>query len=106
VKPPPKDSEKGEVRLMKMSTCGRYSLALDIRANNREIRVRTRIKPKSSSTWATTILQDRHIAWKGQAKRGEVDQALRNLDGSEVIAVRMTDSQGVVCAVELTVPSS
>ncbi len=90
-----------EQHIVKVTSCAKLALSLDVRADSQEIRIRTTMRPKSLSTWITIILQDRRIAWKGPARRGEVDQRITNLAGSEVIAVRMSNPQGAVCTAEI-----
>ena len=90
-----------EQHVVKVTGCAKLTLSLDVRSDAQEIRIRTAIKPKSQFTWTTIILQDRRIVWKGPARRGEVDQRIANLAGSEVIAVRMSNPQGTVCTAEI-----
>ncbi len=52
-----------------------------------------------------SVLQDRQVAWRGSARRGEVDKKLKNLNGSEVITVRLTSTSGVICAADIPVPA-
>ncbi len=92
-------------RLSKSASCGKISLSLEVASDARSLRVRTSIRPKSSSVWMATVLQDRRITWRGRVQRGELDRLLTNLKGSEVVAVRLTDANGIVCAAELIVPS-
>lgn len=90
-----------EQHVVKVTSCAKLNLSLDIRSDAQEIRIRTTMKPKSQFTWTTIILQDRRIAWKGPVRRGEVDQRIANLAGSEVIAVRMSNPQGAICTAEI-----
>ena len=90
-----------EQHVVRVTACAKLSLSLDVRSDAQEIRIRTAMKPKSQFTWTAIILQDRRIAWKGAARRGEVDQRIANLAGSEVIAVRMSNPQGAVCTAEI-----
>lgn len=68
------------------------------------LRVRTDITT-SRDAWTATLLQDRRTAWQGSARGGEIDRRVRDLPGSEVLAVRLRDQAGTVCAAELTIPA-
>ena len=108
LKPEPSTTEKPlpvEQRFQRSSNCGTRSLTLDVRVDTTGIRVRSLITPKTSTTWAATLLHDRRIAWKGAIRGGSIDQRLVNLPGSEVVSVRLTDVRGAICAAELTVPT-
>lgn len=39
--------------------------------------------------------------WRGTATKGRVDRRFAELPGPELLTVRLTDSSGAVCAVEL-----
>jgi hypothetical protein len=84
------------------NSCGRQVLVVEFKVDEREIRVRTRV-PKSKATWSAVIVQDRKIAWKGSAGRGEMDRRLTNLPGTEMISVRLSDRNGTVCALQATI---
>ncbi len=80
-------------------------MQVEIRVKESELRVRTSVSPRSNAGWTATVLQDRQIAWRGAARRGEVDQKLKNLNGSEMITIRLTNSAGAICAAEISVPA-
>jgi hypothetical protein len=69
-----------------------------------EMRVRTSVSPRSTSTWSAVIIQDRRITWKGTARRGELDQRVGRLTGAASVTVRLTAS-GVVCTADVIVPA-
>jgi hypothetical protein len=79
-------------------------MQVEIRVKESELRVRTSVSPRTKDDWAATVLQDRQIAWRGAARRGEVDQKLKNLTGSEMITIRLTSSAGTICVAEISVP--
>jgi hypothetical protein len=80
-------------------------MQVEVRVSDKELRVRTSVSPRTNAGWTATVLQDRLIAWRGAARRGELDQKLRNLSGSEVITVRLTASTGAICAADIQVPA-
>jgi hypothetical protein len=85
--------------------CGSTTLQVEIRVKEKELRVRTSLSPRTNAEWTATVLQDRHIAWRGAVRRGALDQKLKNLAGSEMITVRLTSSTGAVCAAEISIPA-
>ena len=88
-------------RVSTSSACGKKSLFVEVRSESGGLRVRSRITPRSSAQWSATIVQDRRLAWQGRVRRGELDWRLADLAGSEVVAVRMSDGNGVVCAAQV-----
>ncbi len=95
----------GESRIVRSLGCGTTTLQVEIRVKENELRVRTSVSPRTKAAWTATVLQDRKIAWRGSAKRGEIDRKLKNLSGSEMITIRLTSSTGAICAAEISVPA-
>ena len=50
-------------------------------------------------------MQDRRVAWSGSARQGRVDRSLVDLPGPETLTVRLTNTAGVVCAADLSLPA-
>ena len=94
-----------ETRIVRSVKCGRTTMQVEIRVKKTELRIRASVLPRSNAGWMATVLQDRQIAWRGSARRGEVDQKLRNLNGSEMITIRLNSTTGAICAAEVSVPA-
>lgn len=92
-----------QTRVMRSNKCGSRTLVVEIRVDDEELRVRTRISPRSAATWNATVIHERRVVWRGSARRGEVDHRLTNLSGSEVVTVRLANGSGTICAAEVVV---
>ena len=91
-------------RIARTIKCGSTTMQVEIRVRDNELRVRTSVSPTSKAAWMATLLQDRQIAWRGSARRGELDRKLKNLSGSEMITIRLTSATGAICAAEISIP--
>jgi hypothetical protein len=79
-------------------------MVVEVRVDQKHVRVRTWVTPKSKQTWTATLFQERRIAWRGKVKRGELDYRLAKLTGAETVGVRLASSTGTICATEIVVP--
>ncbi len=85
--------------------CGARSLALDVRSNGGEIRVQAEISPRSTGNWTAVLTHERAVAWRGPVERGRLDRTVRDYVGADMIGVRLTTADGVVCSAEVRLPA-
>ncbi len=100
---PTSPTSKAARQFTRTTTCGSQALRVDIQADGAGLRVRTTVD-KSSVTWRAVVWQDRRLAWSGEARKGRVDRVFVDLPGPETLTVRLTNTQGVVCAADLQLP--
>lgn len=71
-----------------------------VRFDGTNVRLRSTID-RTKAQWSAVVLQERRVVWRGTAPKGRVDRHFAELPGPELVAVRLSNTSGTVCALEL-----
>ena len=93
-------SDLSERQVERTTSCGSYTLRVVVRSNGTSVRLRSTID-RTNARWSAVVLQERRVVWRGIAAKGRVDLRFTALPGPQLVAVRLTNTSGAVCALEL-----
>ncbi len=85
------------------TSCGKFTLRVEVRSDGSIVRVRSTID-RTKAQWSAVVLQERRVVWRGSVTKGRIDRRFTDLPGPELVAVRLTNSTGAVCAAEIRLP--